>query len=107
MACRLYLALVVAALIGATSATCRNVVCHRLSEFEADACTTCEKAYKVSNEDPANGVCCKVFACKQDPDKPCCGRTCAIENDMEATASCNVFSGNSILDMLNPAFGTM
>ena len=107
MASLLSSVLLLALLVSAASATCRHVVCPRLSEYEANVCSPCQKAFKVSNEDPDAGVCCKVFACKQDPDQPCCGATCAISSEAEATASCNVFSGNAILDMLNPAFGTM
>jgi hypothetical protein len=88
------------------TATCGNVVCPRLTEFEADNCNACEKAFKVANANPEDGICCKEFRCKADPDRPCCGRTCPINDQAEADAFCNLLTGNEVLDSLNPAFGT-
>lgn len=98
-------------LIGSVSATCRDVVCPRLTEFEESTCTQCEKAFKVANADPENGVCCKEFRCKPDPEQPCCGVTdsdCPFNNNQTlATEACNSFTGNAVRDSLNPAFGTL
>ena len=99
----LSLALVVAP----AAATCRDAVCQRLTEFEAASCNSCEKAFKVANEDPDNGICCKEFRCKPDPERPCCGRTCPFNNQTEANTFCNLLTDNEALDSINPALGSL
>lgn len=104
MSLSLKIALATLALLALTApsrATCGKVTCPELSDV---VCGPCEVAFKKSNEG-VDDPCCKTFACKPDPEQPCCGATCPTVT--EELAACNLFEERSeIANMLDPAYGT-
>jgi len=105
----------VLAVCGATSTTrkmpkkCRKVVCESLQQYEDANCEDWEIAKVIIQKyHPHHDNCCQIMKCTRDPQQPCGGKVCRLNNIAEANTDCNeIYPDDPVWDSLQPEKGAM